>query len=390
MGNVLTRREFLKVGSAGLGFGFTASALRAQESKETVKPLRCGFIGVGGRGTALLRNVLQFQDVEIVAICDITPPNLQRALDLVEKARGKRPDAWGDGPYDYRNLLRRDYLDCLVIATPCNWHSIMYVEALNADMHFYGEKPLAITARGVKWIQTTREQHPEVVVQIGFQWGANRARAHVIRRVQEGAIGELIEGRFHRYNRWGSLGRWLDDRRLSGDWMLEQAVHEFNLMWWVTQTHPLAAYTVGRAHVVAPDNPKRDVTDFYTTILEYPAGLIVHYAHGWINPPGFTGMSTRFIGTKGALDVLGNYLQLRGQKEPLKGEGPGGDTREHLRNFFDAVRAGEPKMVYCGIENGVAASYVGLLIRKSLDEKRRVTFEEMLNDPQDLPPLPAA
>jgi len=383
MGHGWTRREFLQVGSAGLALGLSA-ALRAQEAP---KPLRCAFIGVGGRGTALLRSVLEFPDVEVVAICDITPPNLERACELVEKQRGRRPEALGEGPYHYRELLRRKDVDCLVIATPCHWHAIMYVEALQAGKHFYGEKPLAITAGEVKWLLRTREKHPDVVVQLGFQWGAHQGRADVVRRIREGTIGDLLEGRFHRYNSWGSLGRWFDERKLSGDWMLEQAVHEFNLLWWVTQAHPVAAYAVGRRGIIQPDNPKRDVTDYYTTILEYPNGLIVHYSHGWISPPGFTGMSTQLIGTKGAADILGCFIQPR-QGERIVGEGPAGDTREHLRNFFDAVRARNPKMVYCGLENGVAASYVGLLIRKSLDEGRRVTFEEMMADDKEMSPLP--
>lgn len=390
MGEGLTRRDFLKLSSAGVAVGLSSSSLWAQAAEEGTRPLQCGFIGVGGRGTHLLQTVLGLKGVQVVAICDIEPGNLNRALDYVEKAQGKRPDAYGEGPYDYRRLLTREGLDCLVVATPCHWHGIMYVEALNANVPFYGEKPLAITAREIQWIQEVRAQHPDVVVQIGFQWGASQARADVIRKVHEGAIGDLVEGRFYRHNGWGSLGRWFDKRELSGDWMLEQAVHEFNLMWWVTQTHPLAAYTSGRRGVIEPDNPERDVTDFYTTILEYPNGLTIHYTHDWIDPPGFGGMSTRFIGTKGGLDVLGCTLHLHGQSEPVRGEGPGGDTPEHLQNFFDAVRAGDPKLAYCGIENGIAASYVGLLIRKSLDEKRRVTFEEMVNDDQPLPPLPPA
>jgi myo-inositol 2-dehydrogenase/D-chiro-inositol 1-dehydrogenase len=387
MSDAVTRRNFLKVGSAAVALGLAGSALRGQDAAQ---PLRCGFVGVGGRGTGLLKSVLGFEDVDVVSICDTTPNNLKRGCDLTEEAKGKRPQALGAEPYEYRKLLDPNALDCLVMATPCFWHSRMYVDALEAGMHFYGEKPMAITAKGVKWIQDARAAHSDVVVQIGFQWGGSPARAETIEKVQQGEIGDLVEGRFHRYNGWASLGRWFNDRRLSGDWMLEQAVHEFNLMWWVTQTHPLAAYTVGRSHLIEPDNQERDVTDFYTTILEYPNGLVIHYSHGWIDPPGFGGMSTRFIGTKGGIDVLGCNLRFHGKKEPWKSEAPNGDTREHLRNFFDSVRAGKPDMVNCGIGNGAAASYVGLLIRKSLDEKRRVTFEEMLDDTLDLPPLPAA
>lgn len=384
----MTRRKFMEVGAVGAGMlAVGVTHLEAQEAQQ--KPLRVGFIGVGGRGGGLLQTALGLPGVEIVAICDTNPARLSNAISLVEKRTGKPPQGYGEDrdPFAYRKLLERDDIDCLVIATPCNWHGRMYVDCLNAKKHFYGEKPIAITVREIEMIQEARKRNPDVVVQIGFQWAASMSRADIVRKIRDGMIGELIEGRFHRYNGWGSLGRWFNRRELSGDWMLEQAVHEFNLLWWVTQAHPIAAYARGRRNVVEPENKERNITDYYTAVLEYPNGFIVHYTHGWISPPGYTGMSCRIIGTKGGADILDCTMQLRGQQQPIRGEGPGGDTREHMQNFFDAVKARDPKTVYAGIENGIAASYVGLMIRKSLDEGRRVTFEEMLQDREELPPL---
>ncbi len=373
MSERMGRREFLKAASAAVALGaFSSSNAQPRE-------LRCAFIGVGGRGTYLLRETLKLPNIRIVAVCDINDQNRERAIAIVQEAQKYRPDALGDkGVFHYRDLLARDDIDCLVIATPCNWHATMYVDALNAGKHFYGEKPLAITMNEIRAILEARKKNPRVVVQIGFQWGAHQGRADVIRRVHEGEIGELLEGRFHRYNNWGSLGRWFNKRELSGDWMLEQAVHEFNLMWWVTRSHPVSAYAVGRRNVIEPNNPERNVTDYYTAVLKYPNGLIVHYSHGWISPQGFTGMAAHFIGTKGAIDVLGAYIVLRERGERIAGQGQPGDTLEHLQNFFDAVRAGDPNKVYCGIDNGAAASYVGLLIRLSLDRGCEVTFDELM------------
>jgi predicted dehydrogenase len=368
------RREFLKGASAVAAFGALASRGNSQ-----ARELRCAFIGVGGRGTSLLRETLRLPGVRVVAICDINEQNRNRAVTIVQEAQKHRPDALGDkGVLHYRDLLARDDIDCLVIATPCNWHATMYVDALNAGKHFYGEKPIAITMNEIRAILEARKKNPKVVVQIGFQWGAHQGRADVVKKVQNGVIGDLLEGRFHRYNSWGSLGRWFNKRELSGDWMLEQAVHEFNLMWWVAKSHPAAAYAIGRRNVIEPNNPERNVTDYYTAVLEYPNGLIVHYSHGWISPPGFTGMSAHFIGTKGAVDLLGAYIVLREKGERISGEGQPGDTLEHLQNFFNAVRVRDTNMVHCGIDNGVAASYVGLLIRLSLDRKRQVTFDELM------------
>ena len=393
----ISRRNFVK--NVALG---TAGALLVKPRKVLASPpppapgqsLRVGFIGVGGRGSGLLSQVLSIDGVEVAAICDITPRNLARGQRMVEQKSGKRPEGTGDTPYDYRKLLARDDLHCVVIATPCYWHSTMYVDAINAGMHFYGEKPLAITAGKLKEVNDAYKRHPKVVVQIGFQWGAHRARGDIIRKVREGLIGELLEGRFHRLNGWDGHGGWYADRTRSGDWMLEQAVHEFNLIWWVTQTHPVSCFAGGRSGII----PGRDTTNYYHAVLQYPrklGNLVVHYAHGWVHVPSFPGegLQTHFIGSNGALDVMGAYAQLRrapaGGSARVEGEGAGGDTREHLMNFFESVRAGAPEEANCGIANGTGASIIGLMIRQSIEEKRAVTLEDALSDTRR-PPVPPA
>jgi predicted dehydrogenase len=264
----------------------------------------------------------------------------------------------------------------------------MYTDALNAGMHFYGEKPLGITASGVKSVLAAHAKSPKTCVQIGFQWGAHQGRKEIFRRVQKGEIGELLQGRFQRLNGWDRHGGWYADRNLSGDWMLEQAVHEFNLMWSTIRKNPVTAYAAGHSGII----PNRNTTNYYTAVLKYPGHLVMHYTHGWIEVPGFSGggLRTEFIGVKGAADIMGAYLQLRraprGGSARIQGEG-GGDTREHLMNFFDCVRASTPEKTNCGVPNGAGASYIGLMIRQSLELGREVTFEETMSDTRK-PPVP--
>lgn len=393
----ISRRNFVKnvtLGTAGALLARPQSVLGASAASAQGKPLRVGFVGVGGRGSHLLTQVLSIDEVEVVAICDITPRNLSRAQKMVAAKSGSRPEGSGDTPYDYRKLLARDDLHCVVIATPCYWHSTMYTDAINAGMHFYGEKPLAITAAKLKEVNGAYRRNPSVVVQIGFQWGAHGARGDIIRKVREGLIGELLEGRFQRLNGWDGHGGWYADRTRSGDWMLEQAVHEFNLIWWVTQAHPVSCFAAGHSGII----PGRDTTNYYHAVLQYPpklGNLVLHYAHGWVHVPGFPGggLQTHFIGSKGALDVMGAYAQLRsapsGGSARVDGQGQGGDTREHLMNFFESVRAGDPRKANCGVTNGIGASIIGLMIRQSIEEKRLVTIEEVLNDTR-MPPVPPA
>ena len=391
----VSRRDFVKniaLGTAGALLLKQRHALGATAAPG--QPLRVGFIGVGGRGSHLLSQVLSIDGVEVTAICDINPGNLKRAQRMVEEKGGKSPDGIGDTPYDYRKLLARKDLDCVVIATPCYWHATMYIDAIRAGKHFDGEKPLSITASELKAVNDVYKENPSVVVQIGFQWGADKARGDIIRKVHGGLIGELLEGRFHRYNGWDGHGGWYADRALSGDWMLEQAVHEFNLIWWVTQAHPVSCFATGRSGII----PGRNTTNYYHAVLQYPEklnNLVVHYGHGWIHVSGFPGegLEADFIGAKGALNVMDAYVQLReapaGVSARINGEGPRGETREHFLNFFECVRAGTPENANCGIANGTGGSIIGLMIRQSLEEKRVVTLEETLRDPRK-PPVPPA
>ncbi len=90
----LNRRQFL-------GSGFAA----AQMGTPLTRPVRVGFIGIGSRGTSLLRTALKFP-VEVPAVCDINETALSRAAGMVEAA-GKRPETYGRGVEDWKRLLAR-------------------------------------------------------------------------------------------------------------------------------------------------------------------------------------------------------------------------------------------------------------------------------------------
>ncbi len=392
----LSRRDFIKVSSAaGLAAGMGLNAIVGAAAPVGDRKLRVGFIGTGGRGQALLSETLKHENLEVPMICDITDVNLNTALDMVEKASGKRPEGIGDAPYAYRKILDRQDIDCFVMATPCYWHTIMYIDALKRGKHFYGEKPMSITAWELKEIQEVRKQHPDVVMQIGTQWAAHEQRRDIIKKVQDGLIGDLWDGRFSRLNPVDVAQNWAADRTKSGDWMLEQAVHEFNLMWWVTQQHPISVTAIGRGGIL----PGRDTTSFYTALIEYGEpfkNLIIRYTHTFIEVPNFAspgGWNFKIVGSKGGVDLMDATATFREKPAEgeitVKGQGGEGDTFEHLGNFFKCVREGTPDKVNAGMANGVGSTIIGLMIRQSIEQKKSVTLEETLADTRK-PPLPEA
>ena len=127
----MKRREFLATPAAALG------AAR--------RPVRIGSIGVGGRGTSLLRVLLSMDDAVIQAVCDTNPDKLARAQGLVEKTGRPRPEGYGAGEEDFRRLVARDDLDAVIIATPWEWHTRMAVAAMKAGKYAAVEVPAALT-----------------------------------------------------------------------------------------------------------------------------------------------------------------------------------------------------------------------------------------------------
>src|SRR5579872_355057 len=88
------------------------------EARERV---RLGIIGVGGRGSSLLEDLLAIENVEVKAICDLVPEKVARAQKAVTNAGQPEPAGFSKGELDFKNLTELD-LDIVYIATPWNWH----------------------------------------------------------------------------------------------------------------------------------------------------------------------------------------------------------------------------------------------------------------------------
>ena len=121
--------------------------------------VRLGFIGVGNRGTSLLRATREYGDQEIVAVCDVRRDYMDNAV----QAAGTAPAMIGD----YRTLLGRSDIDAVVIATSDHWHALMTVDACLAGKDVYVEKPLSLTVReGRRMVEVAKQT--ERVVQVGI------------------------------------------------------------------------------------------------------------------------------------------------------------------------------------------------------------------------------
>jgi predicted dehydrogenase len=376
----LNRRRFLGCSAAASLALSQGNLPEAAAVEGEAAAVRLGVIGIGNRGTTLLRSLLELRGAAIVAVCDAEPKHRLRGQGIVEKARGHRPEACDDP----RRVFDRPDVDAVVVALPCDLHESVYREAIAAGKHLYAEKPLAPGLAACDRLAARADRAPELAVHVGFQRRCNPRFREGVERIHRGELGPLIEARATWSSSHGPLtghGGWLGRRERSGDWMVEQAVHIWDVLHWIKGELPVRASGWGRRGLFAQVDPLRDVTDHYAVELEWADGFRASFVQSWIAPAddGFTGSTLRVLGEQGGLDFTGGTLTLRDRtlpRQPIHA-GPQPDSRMALEAFLEAVRSGGTLPPPITLADARAATLIGLLARKAVDERRVVTIDEV-------------
>jgi predicted dehydrogenase len=376
----VNRRRFLSC-SAAASLALTQGNLAEASAEGAAAPLRLGVIGIGNRGTALVRSLLELRGTSIVAVCDSEPKHRARGQGIIEKASGVRPEAYEDP----RRVLDRKDIDAVVVALPCDRHEPVYAGAIAAGKHLYAEKPLAPSLGACDRLIALAGKSPELAVHVGFQRRSNPRYREGVERITGGELGPLIEARASWSSSNGPMtghGGWLGRRDRSGDWMVEQAVHIWDVLYWIKGELPARASGWGLKGLFSRTDPGRDVTDHYAVELEWADGFRASFVQSWIAPAddGFTGSSFRILGEGGGYDFSSGVLTSRDRSLPRQTihGGPQADTRMALESFLGAVRADNPQPPPITLIDARAATLIGLLARKAVDEQRVVSIDEMM------------
>ncbi len=189
----MDRRNFLKKGAqAGLGLALTDAAYNKQVAAEdSRKVVRAGWIGVGNRGTSLLRNSLATGRVSVQAICDIQPAHAKRAVEIVTKRGDAQPDIYTNGDYAYREMLERKDLDAVIIATPWRWHTPMAVEAMQKGKTVGVEVPCSLSIEEC-WDLVNTSDKTGVQFMMLENWSFRSDNLALLNMVRKGLFGEVM------------------------------------------------------------------------------------------------------------------------------------------------------------------------------------------------------
>lgn len=205
-GNEVSRRAFMQhTATAALAAAATTGiARRARAANDR---LGVGVIGVGGRGTGhlqVLKHLEKEGDVEIVAVCDVYRPRMQKAAE----------NYGAKGYMDYRELLADPRVDVVSIATPDHVHAQETIDAVRAGKHVYCEKPVTHWRQFEKTKQLAEEvKKSGCVFQLGTQGMSDSAWHQMKQLVRDGLIGQPLHAEcgYFRVGDWGERGMPIDD-----------------------------------------------------------------------------------------------------------------------------------------------------------------------------------
>ena len=204
----ISRRSFVKstaIGGAGLliatdilSADLAASTRKSANSTmigvpfEARERVRLGIIGVGGRGTSLLQDLLAVEKVEVKAICDLVPEKVARAQKAVTDAGQPQPAGFSKGELDFKNLTELD-LDIVYIATPWNWHVPMALSAMKNGKHAAVEVPACTTLQEC-WdiVDASEATRKHCVILENCCYGDTEMM--VLGMVRDGLFGEITHG----------------------------------------------------------------------------------------------------------------------------------------------------------------------------------------------------
>lgn len=190
----LSRRDVLQkagmAAAAGATYPIWKAAPRPRSPRQSTSAndkLVMGLIGCAGMGTANMRNLMEYPDVEFAALCDVDENRFAGDFKLIQDKYGKRPAIYKD----YRRMLDRRDIDAVIIATPDHWHALNLVHACEAGKDSYCEKPLSHNVVEAVAMSNAVKRFRNVV-QVGTWQRSTKEFTDAINYVRSGKLGRVV------------------------------------------------------------------------------------------------------------------------------------------------------------------------------------------------------
>ena len=434
-----TRRAFITTSAAAAaGLSLSTQGMAAASYQKIIganDTIRMGFIGVGNRGTQLLRTFMKQPDVTVAALCDVYRPYITRDRSQVharylKELSGQVPDmgeTFSAPPTqyeDYRALLENKEIDAVCIATPDHWHALQTIDAISAGKDIYVEKPLTNTLyEGRKMIEAGDSS--KQVVAVGLNRRGSSVYQKLAQEIPAGKIGKVTVataarvsnmypdgiGRYqpeeppqdfnwdqwlgprafrpYQYNIAPYRFRWWEEYSSQmGNW----GVHYMDVIRWMMGEQAPSAITASGGKYVLTDD--RTIPDTMQVIFEFASGAVVNFAIYEASSGGVVPQAeVQLRGTQGTLYASEKGYRIEpthpgqfqeweqlmeaetydGNNEMLGDGSSMSSTATLIRNFLDCVKTRQTPL--CTLEEGHRSTSFAHLANIALKMQTRLEWD---------------
>src|SRR5690606_14388082 len=400
------RREFLKTSALLAGGAMLSGAPFTGVHASVDDTIKVALIGCGGRGTgAAFDAIASGANIKIVAMADAFRDRLDDAYGKLSARHSDKLDVPEDRKFigfdAYKHAI--GLADVVLLATSPGFRPIHFEEAVRQGKHVFMEKPVATDIPGIRRVLAAAEEakRKKLNVVVGLQRRYQAVYRETIKRIQDGAIGDIVSGQVY----WNSGGVWVRPRQpnqtemeyqmrnwyyfnwLCGDHIVEQHVHQIDVANWVKGSYPVSIQCTGsRAWRTGKDHG--EIYDNHAVELTYADGSVIYsqcrHFEGTANRVDET-----FQGTKGRVylsasndgilwDHNGNKLYThpkQGNANPYQ--------HEHVE-LFGAITKGEYR--FEDAEYGAYSTLTGIIGRLATYSGQVIKWEDALKSNIDLMP----
>jgi predicted dehydrogenase len=391
--NKLTRRDFNKA-TIATSFSVLAASSRAIAASNS-DTLKIGLLGCGGRGSGAAAQMLQGNDnVKLVAMADIFEDRVKQRLRNFEKSTDERintkvdvkPDHQFVGIDAYKEILKTD-IDILIEGTLPYSRPKHVLAAIKAGKHVFTEKPGAVDPTGIRILLEAAELADKkgLSVVTGTQRRHQKSYVDTMKKIHDGAIGDVVAMRAYwcgtlpfvheRQAKWETeleyrLRNWYNYCWACGDNIVEQHIHNLDVMNWVKNDFPTSVFASGGRTWKPSEERFGDIYDHFSCDYEYGDGThMTSMCRHW---KGAGGVFEEAVGTKG---ISNCHDMGQDDRDPY--------VQEHI-DLVASVRETGPHLNE--LERMAKSTLTAIMGRMSAYTGKKITFASALKSDLNIVP----
>ena len=371
--------------------------------------IKIALIGCGGRGSGACGQALSTYTqgpVKLVAMGDIHEDRLKSSLTNLEKVHGARVDVPPERQFLGFDAFKKaiELCDVAILATPPGFRPMMFEEAVRQGKNIFMEKPVASDAAGVRKVLAAAEEAKKknLKVAVGLQRHHQAGYIETLKRLHDGQIGDIVAMRAYwngnrpwqkkRVDLEKQYGRKLTEMEyqlrnwyyftwICGDHIVEQHIHNIDVINWVKNGHPVKARAMGGREISNGGADDGEIYDHFAVQYEYEDGS-VSSSEARHQPGCWNSVSEFVVGTKGKCDVNG-YKIYGADQWRFKTEGAKDPYQQEHDDLFDAIRNNK---AYSEAEYGAHSTMTAILGRMAAYSGKELEYKAALESKVELLP----